>query len=388
MTTASDRALSDVRGAVYVPARAFNAYQFWEAYDPDETERDFRLAKRLNRDALRLFLSYEYWFDAPEAMERRVDNLLSTAEEEGLRIVPILFESAGEEPTRERRRDRDPHTACAVRSPSHDVINDESRWSGRDDGRGSGDGDDRDGGVLSEAKRALGLGDDATHAEEGRDGDDRFGRRAGGPREYVEWFVDRYGDDDALLALEIMNEPGDWDRRLKFARRMLRVADDNRADVPLTMGCKGLRYNALYDDPELDVFQFHLNLPPTAKKMEERMQNAREFADDHGRPVWLTEWQRTRKEPPNKFLPNYASLAGTIRDGPVDGDFFWSLMLKPAYLPDQREKGRINGVFHRDGSVYSGVDARALAGDDSAEFEERRRQPSWLPADLTRAETD
>ncbi|WP_224335450.1 glycoside hydrolase [Haloprofundus halobius] len=385
MSTATDETLSGVHGAVYVPARAFNAYQFWEAYDPDETERDFRLAKRLNRDALRLFLSYEYWFDAPEVMERRVDDLLSTAEEEGVRVLPILFESAGKEPTRERCRDRDPHTACAVRSPSHDIINDESRWTGRGDGGGSGDGD---GGIFSEAKRALGLGNRAEHTDEERDTDDRFGRRSGGPREYVEWFVDRYGDDDALLALEIMNEPGDWGKRLKFARRMLRVADENRENLPLTMGCKGLRYNALYDDPELDVLQFHFNLPPTARKMNEKMQEAREFADEHGKPVWLTEWQRTREEPPNKFLPNYASLAETIRGGPVAGDFFWSLMLKPAYLPVQREKGRINGVFHENGSVYSVADARALAGDDSLDFEERHRQPLWLPPDLTRAETN
>ncbi|WP_224449487.1 glycoside hydrolase family 5 protein [Haloprofundus salilacus] len=384
MSTTTDGRLSDVRGAVYVPARAFNAYQFWEEYDPDETERDFRLAARLNRDAVRLFLSYEYWFDAPESMERSVDNLLSTAEEEGIRVLPILFESAGEEPTRERCRDRDPHTACAVRSPSHEIINDENRWTGRGDSSGSDDGD---GSIFSEAKRALGL-DDTAHTEEGRDAGDRFGRKPGGPREYVEWFVDRYGDDDALLALEIMNEPGDWDQRLKFARRMLRVADDNRGDLPLTMGCKELRYNTLYDDPELDAFQFHLNLPPTAQKMDERMRNAREFADEHDKPVWITEWQRTREEPPNRFLPNYASLAETIRSGPVDGDFFWSLMLKPAYLPDQREKGRINGVFHRDGSVYSAADARALAGDDSLDFEERQRQPSWLPPDLTRAETN
>ncbi|WP_155120637.1 glycoside hydrolase [Haloprofundus marisrubri] len=385
MSTTTDRTLSPVRGAVYVPARAFNAYQFWEAYDPDETERDFRLAAKLNRDALRLFLSYEYWFDAPEAMERRVDNLFSTAEKEGIRVLPILFESAGEDPTRERCQDQDPHTACAVRSPSHDIINDESRWSGRGDGGASGsDGD----GIFSEAKQALGLGGGSQHTEEGRDADDRFGRRPGGPREYVEWFVDRYGDDDALLALEIMNEPGDWGQRLKFARRMLRVADEHRNDLPLTMGCKGLRYNTLYDGPELDVFQFHLNLPPTARKMQERMQKAREFADEHDKPVWLTEWQRTREEPPDKFLPNYASLAETIRDGPVDGDFFWSLMLKPAYLPDQREKGRINGVFHRNGSVYSVSDAQALAGDGSLDIDERQQQPSWLPADLTRAETE
>jgi len=52
-------------------------------------------------------------------------------------------------------------------------------------------------------------------------------------------------------------------------------------------------------------------------------------------------------------------------------------MLKPAYLPTQRLNGALNGIFHEDGAVYSIKDARAVAGDDTLEFEERKNMPEW-----------
>ena len=117
----------------------------------------------------------------------------------------------------------------------------------------------------------------------------------------------------------------------------------------------------------------------TAAAMARRLDEAAETAGLLDRPVWLTEWQRTREEPPDRRLPNYASLAETVRESAVDGDFFWSLLLKPAYLPRQRRLGRLNGVFHEDGAVWSRADARALADDPAAAFDERRRPPDWLP---------
>ena len=44
------------------------------------------------------------------------------------------------------------------------------------------------------------------------------------------------------------------------------------------------------------------------------------------------------------------------------GSFFWSLMVKPAYLTAQRPNGTFNGLFHEDGSVYSLEDYQAIAG--------------------------
>lgn len=336
-----------LRGAVYVPARAFNAYQTWRDYDESEVERDLGFAASLNLNALRVFLCYEYWLDDEEAQARKFDHLLAAAAEREIGIVPILFESAGREPTRDHLTDRDPLTAAAVRSPSHAVIKNQARGP-------------TSSGVLNTVRTLV-----------GRD------HRWDEPAAFVEWVMDRYGDDDRLVAIELMNEPGGWPQREAFARAMLRTADDHRGSVPLTMGSKSLENNRLYENPPLDVYQFHHNLPPTPDDMEATLAEARDLREATGVPVWLSEWQRTREEPPDVLLPNYASLAGTIRDGPVDGDFLWSLLLKPAYLPDMRTRGRLNGVFHEDGAVWSAADARAIAGDAALDVTERRAWPAW-----------
>ena len=338
--------LSNVRGAVYVPARAYNAFQSWRDYDPGATDRDVGFAARLGLDALRVFLSYERWLAGADAHGEAFEHLLAAADERGLGVVPILFESAGVEPTEANLTDRDPETACAVRSPSHEVVRNERAWTSDD--------------VASRLRGLLGGDPDAS------------------PGSFVEWFLGRYGDDDRLLAVEVMNEPGGWPQRVSFARAMLRRAASFDPAAPLTMGCKSPGNNRQYQDPGLDVYQYHHNVPPTADDLRRSARRAGEVADADGVPVWLTEWQRTREEPPDRMLPNYASLAAAVRESDVEGDFFWSLMLKPAYLPKMRQKGRVNGVFHEDGAVWSLEDARALAGE-GFDAPERRERPAWTP---------
>lgn len=342
--------LSGVRGAVYVPARATNASQTWRGYDPATVERDLGYAVRLNLDTLRLFLSYEHWLEAPTAHQQAVDHLFEAAATRGLRVVPVLFESAGEEPTPGNLVDDDPVTGCAVQSPASAVVR--NRWYPRALRGPYG---------VSRTLRGL----------------LRREHRWDEPAAYVEWVLERYGDAESLLAVEVMNEPGGWDAREAFARAMLRTAADHPVEVPLTMGCKSLPNCRAYDDPTLDVLQFHYNLPPTAVDVAEALETAREVAAESDAPVWLTEWQRTREEPPDVMLPNYASLAETVRAGGIDGDFLWSLMLKPAYLPTPRRWGRLNGIFHEDGAVWSRTDARAVAADPTLAIEERRAWPEW-----------
>jgi len=50
-------------------------------------------------------------------------------------------------------------------------------------------------------------------------------------------------------------------------------------------------------------------------------------------------------------------------------------MVKKAYLPPQREKGTINGLFWPDGSVWSLKDARAIANDPKLELVEKQALP-------------
>jgi hypothetical protein len=346
----ADGDLYGVRGAVYVPARAYNAYQTWRDYDPDETERDLGYARTVNLNALRVFLSYEYWLHAPTDHEERLEHLLDAADERDVGILPILFESAGRPPRPGILTDRDPTTAAAVRSPGHVAV--------------------RNLPVPGSIRGPYGI------ARLLR----RLVRRRSWWEEaaaFVERVLDRFGDHPALLALEVMNEPGGWDQREAFARSMLASAHDHPADVPLTMGCATLSNNDRFAVPGLDVHQFHYNVPPTTESMADRLDLVRAHAAERERPVWLTEWQRTREEPPPVLLPNYESLVPLLRDADLAGDFLWSLMLKPAYLPIQRRRGRLNGLFRKDGAVYSLADARAVAGETDLELPERRGWPTW-----------
>ncbi|MDS0299836.1 glycoside hydrolase family 5 protein [Halogeometricum sp. S1BR25-6] len=328
--------LIDVRGAVYFPSRTFNQYQAWELYDPEEAARDLSYARSVNVNALRTLVSYEYWRDNPAESRQKLDHFFGAAAERGVGVLPVLFESIGEEPTAENLYDRDVLRNGAIRSPSHEVIRNESEWAG--------------------------------------------------PHQFVRWFVERYGGHEGFLAVEVMNEPGEWDDRVRFCRAMLQAARGADPDAPLTMGCIGLSNNLLYDDPPLDVFQFHYNLPPTAAHMESALTEAARFSRETETPVWLTEWQRTREEPPDVLVPNYSSLATTVRGGDIAGDFFWQLMLKPAYGAVQRAKGRLNGLFYEDGWVYSADDARAIAGEDG-DWNSRQTWPEWAK-ELRRSDND
>lgn len=318
--------LTDVRGAIYFPSKVLNHYQTWSQFDRSEVHRDLTYAAELNLNALRVIVGYEFWRDNPNEFRDAFDSFMSLADAHDIQILPVFFESIGDKPIPKNLTDTDLLTSFAVKSPSSKVISNRSRWNG--------------------------------------------------PRSFVQWFVNRYANHNALLAVEIMNEPGEWKPRVNFCRAMLRAARDINPDVPLTMGSKEFKYNRQYTDPELDIYQFHFNLPPHADDMRETLREAKAVADDTKKPIWLTEWQRTREGPPNKMLPNYESLANIIRNSDIHGDFFWQLMLKPAYINKPRKQGRLNGLFHPDGTVYSTGDAQALANHDDF-TEERTDWPDW-----------
>lgn len=343
-----------VRGAVYLPARAANAYRMWAEYDPATIERDVGYASSLNLDALRITLSYERWRDDRRGFASAFDHLLGAAAARDLAVVPVLFEGRGVEPTPERLAECDPKSALPIRSPSATTIR-----------------DGVEGAVASVRRRLVGR------------------ERWVGPRAFTRWVAERYGDDRRVRALELMNEPGGWDARVEFAREMLRTAAAERPTAPLTVGCKRLADNRAYADPGLDVYQFRYDRPPTADHMAAALAAATELARADGVPIWLVGWQRTRSRPPAARGPDYASLAATIRESDVDGAFFGSLMLRAASALDRRRRGDFDGVFHEDGAVWCRDDARALAAEPVA-APERREPPRAHDADTgdTRGETN
>jgi DNA-3-methyladenine glycosylase I len=76
----------NVRGVVYIPVRAYNAYQMWRDYSGEVTERDFGYAKSLNFNALRLWLSYEYWLED----RKHFEFLVLESAQSGLSWLTIL----------------------------------------------------------------------------------------------------------------------------------------------------------------------------------------------------------------------------------------------------------------------------------------------------------
>ncbi|MES2390999.1 MAG: hypothetical protein V4555_05120 [Acidobacteriota bacterium] len=120
----------------------------------------------------------------------------------------------------------------------------------------------------------------------------------------------RYGNDDRLLAIEVMNKPSPGHKgqlgTMPFALSMFQTAKSLQGTVPLTLGSARIGTAKLFVPLGLDIIEFHDNLPHTPAELEDSI---------------------------------YASIAPTLRKYPI-GTFFWCLMAKRAYLKGQRLKGR------------------------------------------------
>ena len=339
-----EKYFSDIKGAVYIPARAYNAYQMWNEYSEQETLRDISYAVKLGINAFRIWISFEYWKVNKEKFHKSFDNFIENTSKARIMVMPSLFEDCGRETSKETLEAKDPLLATAVKSPGSEVTSNPEKW------------------------------------------DDCY--------EFVKWFMSIYKDDKRLLAIEVMNEPhinlNNKTENLCFARAMFKYAREHSGNLPLTIGCINLEHNLYFMEYGLDILQYHDNFPKSVEAFEKELFVAKETEMILGKPVWITEWQRVRTSGPgwNKSdipeedkLPDLSSLADSIKKYNV-GSFLWSLMLKPAYLPAQRLNGTINGIFHEDGAVYSLADAQAVADDTSLDLEEKRTMPEWYKLEL------
>jgi hypothetical protein len=197
------------------------------------------------------------------------------------------------------------------------------------------------------------------------------------PRAFVQWFMKKYADDNRLIGIELMNEPGQ--ATIEFAKSMFTTAHSMHGTVPLTIEAARLPMALQFLPLGENLIEFHQNFPPNLDVINKQIQDAVAAGKQAGVPVWLTEWQRVRPGgsgfgdqalSPAEAGIDYASLAGDVRQFPI-GNFFWSLMVKPAYLKPQRNKGTVNGLFWPDGSVVSVRDARAIANDNSLQLREK-----------------
>lgn len=320
---------ASIRGAVYIPYEAYNAPQLWKNFNLAETRRDFGYAREIHLNALRIWASYEYWQMQPDRFKASFDQMLGAAHEAGIRILISLFEEDGVRPTPENMWATNPATAFDIQSPGLAITASQDR---------------------------------------------RLWEK---PRSFLKWFMENYRNDDRLLAIEVMNEPNG--REVPFAKSMFMTAKSMQGTVPLTIGNDSVKHALQYIPLGLDVIEFHDNFPVTPRGFESAITNALAVGQANHLPVWLTEWQRLRTGGSGwgktrisgaEAMPDYASLAPIVHKYPI-GNFFWSLMIKRAYLPSQRMHGTVNGLFWPDGSVWSLEDARAIAQEPSLQLAQK-----------------
>ena len=340
MVKKTDDSYYHVRGAIYIPSRAYNAYQMWNDMNQKETIRDMRYAQSLDLNAIRIWVSYEYWLEQPEELKEKFNMFLDMCSQYKIRVMPSLFENCGREGGKEVWVDRNPMTSIALRSPSTNVAQDKAQWTK--------------------------------------------------PQEYIEWFMSNFGEDKRLLAIEIINEPHvkGKNENMDFAVKMLETASKRKKSIPLTIGCINLTHNLFFMEAGLDILQFHENFPQSEKMLENLLIEASVLQRITGKPVWITEWQRVRPSgngwnnkqiTEEEKLPKLRSLAHIIKNYDI-GSFFWSLMLKPAYLKPQRLNGTFNGIFHEDGFVYNLDDAKSI--NDQFNGKELKSKPKWYLEDI------
>jgi len=223
-----------VRGALYLPARAFNAYQMWKDYDRAAIERDLSFAAKLKLNALRVFLNYDYWLEDRSRLENNVYHLCQSASAHKIRIMPVLFDCRGSEPTEEARDDRDPKRAGDMRSPRSELVNDQSKWFSIE--------------------------------------------------EYVNWFFQRWAYEHRMLAVEVINEPATV-MEFKFGRTMFARAARHRKLLPLTFGARELEDSRLMQDLGLDILQIHLEASSSEVELRDSLERAQQTQQILARPV-------------------------------------------------------------------------------------------------------
>jgi hypothetical protein len=324
-----------VWGANYVPARRMTTYQVWWRFDPDQIDREMGYAERIHLNALRMWLSYEYWQENPKGIEADFDKLLQIADKHKIKILISLFSCCGRvNPTMDRLRDESPVTGVETVSPGFPVTDDRERWQ------------------------------------------ETYG--------YLDWFIGRYKNDSRLLAIEVINEPVDENSNA-FALVILKRAAMMRGTVPLTIGYSEFPTPNAILNGDLDIVQTHPNFVADEAEAEGVCRQIQQQMGQYQKPMWVTEWQRIRHSrlgwgyqlPVRKErLPCHAPYCEIFKKNNIQG-FFWSLMFRPSFLRVHDRLRWFNGIFHEDGSVWSLEDARAIANDPNLQITEKRELPEW-----------
>jgi alpha-L-fucosidase 2 len=233
-------------GCNYVTSTAVNDVEMWQAetFDEPTIRRELGWARSLGMNSVRVFLNFVVWQADPEGLKARFDRFLELAAEQGLSVMPVLFDDcafAGKEP---QAGPQDPpvpgvHNSGWVPSPGLKLVRDPVAWAA--------------------------------------------------PQAYVKDMVGAFGEDPRVVAWDLYNEPGNsglGEASLPLAEATFTWAREMHPTQPLTTG--------VWEDfaspmsrrlMELsDVVSFHAYDAPEGVQAKLRLCAA------GGRPLLCTEW--------------------------------------------------------------------------------------------------
>ncbi len=236
-------------GFNYVTSTAVNSTEMWqsETFDEESIRRELGWAGRCGYNSLRVFLPYIVWETEGSDFLRHFEMFLQIAAENGLSVMPILFDDCafdgGQDPYYGKQPDPIPgkHNSRWTPSPGFRIADDLHKQP-----------------ML---------------------------------RAYVHAVVGAYAKDERILAWDLYNEPGNTNRHneaLPLLVNVFRWARECEPTQPLTSGPwrTGVYDSTFHAMMELsDVLSFH-----SYSDAETTISKCIEPLETYNKPMFVTEW--------------------------------------------------------------------------------------------------
>jgi hypothetical protein len=320
-------------GANYVPRTAINQIEMWQELDAKTIHQELGWAKGLGMNSMRVFLHDQVWRKDPEAFYRRMDQFLGLADQHGIGVVFVLFDSVW-----------DPNPKLGKQpAPRPGVHN--SGW------------------VQSPGMRAL--LDPTSHP---------------GMEAYVKGVVARFKNDRRIHAWDVWNEPdnangGSYDDPVEAKQkavvnllpRVFQWARAARPEQPLTSGVWAGDWSAReqlkpwekIQLDESDVISFHSYDPKNV--VDEKVKQLSAWK----RPILITEYMaRPQKSTFQDILPLLAERnVGAYNWGFVDGKSQTKYPWDSWRHPEKYQAGVnpwFHDVLHPDGTPYDAAEVETI----------------------------
>ena len=316
-------------GCNFAPSTAGNQLELWQAdsFDAPTIDRELGWASALGMNVVRVYLHDLVHATEGELYLDRIDSFLTIAARHGIAALPVLFDGVwhprpklGPQPGPALHR----HNSMWVQGPGSEILYDDERWAP--------------------------LGD------------------------YVAAVLDRFGNDDRVIAWDLFNEPDQMDRdTLRLGSRDAKAAAATalldqvfdwaraaRPSQPLTAGVWEYdddrrpvdnAINALMLDRS-DIISFHCYEPL------DHLNAVIDSLGAHDRPLLCTEWLARSAGSTVDLLPAFAERGvGAINWGLVDGRtqtrFPWRSWTEPV----DDDEPWFHELLHPDGTPYDPSEA-------------------------------